>query len=61
MAEDALPGSVARAWLDHRLPSRSMMTVPHRSRPRSGIVITKRVRTMPVFRPRVSVRQRPCV
>ena len=31
MAGDALPGSVARAWLDHKPPSRSVMTIPHRT------------------------------
>ena len=28
MAGDALPGSVARAWLNHRLPSRSAIDCP---------------------------------
>ena len=61
MADDALPGSPACTWLDHRLPNRSVMTIPHRSRLRSGMVVTKRVRTIPAFRPKISVRQGPCV
>lgn len=61
MAEDVLRGSVARAWWGHRSPSKSATTIPHRSRRRSGMVVTKRMKTISVFRPRVSGRQGPCV
>ena len=63
MAGDALSGSVARAWLDHSPPSSSVNTISHRRRPRSGMVVTKLVRTMPlsVCRQSVPVWQGPCV
>ena len=32
-----LPGSAARAWLDHRIPIMSTMTAAHKSRLRNGM------------------------
>jgi len=63
MAGDALTGSPACTWWNHGPPNRSEMTIRHTNRPWSGIVVMKRVKTMPVtaWCRRLPVRQGLCV
>ena len=63
MAEDALTGSPACTWWDHRHPNRSEMTIGDTDRPWSGIVVMKQAKAMQVTAccRRLSVQQGLCV
>ena len=63
MVGDALTGSPACTWWNHRPPTRSEMTIRHANRPWSGIVVMKQVRTIQVTVccQRLPVRQGLCV